>query len=160
MKKIFTLLVILCFCGWVQAQGEHELIVEPTDVGVLDQTIIGDTTATGERNDLDRVYILRRGVPYIMNQTVRISDFHLRIRAEEGDGAKPILIFNAEDGGEVADQMFRINSGGHLTFENLHLAGQDILGRRVLDLSELVAIKPGLWLTIVYWTNLVKQLSD
>ncbi|NND32493.1 MAG: T9SS type A sorting domain-containing protein [Saprospiraceae bacterium] len=129
MKKIFTLFAILCFCGWVQAQDGNELIVEPTDVGILDQTIIGDTTATGERNNPDRVYVLRRGVPYLIGQTIEAEDFHLRIKAEDGDGAKPILIFNVAAGGDIPSQMFVVGTGAHLSLSGLHIAGQDILGR-------------------------------
>jgi hypothetical protein len=137
MKNIFTFFAVILFCGWAQAQGEHEMIVEPTAVGILDQTIIGDTSATGERNDPERVYVLRRGAPYLIGQTLDAADYHLRIKAEEGDGAKPILIFDVGDGGETPSQMFVVSSGGHLTLDGIHVAGQDIIGNYV---SRLIRI--------------------
>ena len=127
MKKVVTLIALAVMAVGLHAQDEHEMIVEPTDVGVLDQTILGDTTAAGERNDPDRVYVLRRGAPYVVNQLIAVGDFHLRIKAEDGDGARPILISNVDDGGNGLSQMFRTNSGGHLSLQGVHIAGRDIL---------------------------------
>lgn len=128
MKYIFTFFALFSICGLIQAQDEHEMIIEPTAVGILDQTIIGDTTATGERTDPDRVYVLRRGFPYLVGQTINVNDYHLRIKSEDGDDAKPILIFDAGDGGDVPSQMFVAGSGGHISLTGIHVSGQNILG--------------------------------
>ncbi len=131
MKSIFTL-VLACLGIWAGAQEEHELIIEPTDVGVLNVTIFGDTTETGERADPDRVYVLRRGAPYLLTESMRWSGYHIRIKAEEGDGPRPLIIFNVDAGGETLDQLFRLDDGADLTISGLHISCRDILGNNVL----------------------------
>ncbi|MCB0666921.1 MAG: T9SS type A sorting domain-containing protein [Saprospiraceae bacterium] len=128
MKRFFTLIFAIGMVGILSAQDEHEMIIESTGVGILEQTIFGDTMPTGERVDPDRVYVLRRGTPYLLGEIVDVADFHLRLKAEGGDGNKPILILNVGDGVNAVDQMFVASSGGHITLEGLHLAGQDIFG--------------------------------
>jgi len=125
MKKLFyPLAFLLCASVWVHAQSE--LIIEPGAPGVINSTIAGDTTATGERNDPDRVYILRRGFPYILTESVEFSDYHLRIKAEAGEGNRPFII--VDSGADPISQIFRLNGSASLTLEGLHVSGQDILG--------------------------------
>jgi hypothetical protein len=137
MKKLVTLICAMALIGYAKAQGEHDMIVEPSAVGILEQTIFGDTMPTGERMDPDRIYVLRRSSPYLINEIIDVADFHLQIKAEEGDGLRPLLLFNAEDGGEVVSQMFVTSSGGSITLDGIHIAGQDILGRRITRLIRM-----------------------
>lgn len=137
MKRIFTLIFALGIAGIMNAQVEHEMIIESTDVGIIEKTVFGDTMPTGERMDPDRVYVLRRGTPYLLGEIINVADFHLRLKAEEGDGAKPILILNVGDGINAVDQMFVASSGGHISLDGLHLAGQDVFG---INTNRLVRI--------------------
>jgi hypothetical protein len=132
MKKLFTLIGCMALMGFLKAQGEHEMVIESNALGILEQTIFGDTMPTGERVDPDRVYVLRRGSPYVINEVIDVADFHLRIKAEEGDGSRPILILNVGDGAAAVEQMFVVSSGGNMTLDGLHLAGQDIFGNYTL----------------------------
>ncbi len=102
MKHVTAfLLFTLCFYGQIQAQDE--MIIEAGEPGIIEQTIFGDTTETGERMNPNRVYILRRGTPYLLAQNLRWGDYHIRLKAEEGEGARPILIFaNSEGGGTLS----------------------------------------------------------
>ncbi|MDH3245706.1 MAG: T9SS type A sorting domain-containing protein [Saprospiraceae bacterium] len=128
MKLLSTLLLLIASISLLSAQGEHELIIEPGPPGTLDQTIIGDTTSTGERADPDRVYILRRGTPYLTSQRIRWGDYHIRIKSEEGDGPRPMIIFSPDVGGEGIGQVLRLNSGAHLTLDGIHLQCRDLVG--------------------------------
>ena len=130
MKKLLTLLTLLLTAGFLYSQ-ENELIVESTDVGILNQTIFGDTTETGDRANPDRVYVLRRATPYLISESIRYSGFHLRIKAEEGDGARPLLIFSVGTGGETLDQLFRLDDGADLTIDGVHITCKDNLGNYI-----------------------------
>ncbi|MDH3650917.1 MAG: T9SS type A sorting domain-containing protein [Saprospiraceae bacterium] len=128
MKLLSTLLVLIATIGLLSAQGEHEMIIEPGPPGTLDQTIIGDTAATGERADPDRVYVLRRGTPYLTSQRLRWGDYHIHIRSEEGDGARPLIVYSPGVGGVAIGQVMRLNSGAHLTLDGLHIQCKDLVG--------------------------------
>ncbi len=125
MKQLLTLALLLLGASAMIAQ--NELIVESTAVGSLNDAIFGDTTATGERANPDRVYVLRRGTPYLLSGSIRWSDFDIHIKAEEGDGARPFLIHAPSEGGETIAQLFRLDNGANLTLEGIHLNVRNIL---------------------------------
>lgn len=126
MQRFLYIVLFFFFLGTI-ANSQSELIVEPGPPGVLNAAIDGDTTATGERADPDRVYVLRRGVPYLLTASLEYSGYHLRIKADEGAGARPFLMVDA--GGGSVSNMIRLNgTGTSLTLDGLHLSGQDILG--------------------------------
>ncbi|HUF09933.1 MAG TPA: FlgD immunoglobulin-like domain containing protein [Rhodothermales bacterium] len=81
----------------------QELIIEPTGDGgpYLNEIIAGDTTSTGARNDLNRVYVLRRDGIYLINDDIVINGFPLRMKSEDGVGAKAIIypVTNTTTGG-------------------------------------------------------------
>ncbi|NND07730.1 MAG: T9SS type A sorting domain-containing protein [Saprospiraceae bacterium] len=129
MSRIFTFLV--CLFSFTALSAQSEMIIEPTDVGILNQTIFGDTTATGERMDPERVYVLRRGAPYLLSESMRWGGFHLRIKAEEGDGPRPLILFNVDAGGSTLAQLFRLDDGADFTISGLHITCRDILGNSV-----------------------------
>ncbi len=80
------------------------LVVEPTD-GVngpfLNEVIAGDTTSTGDRAEMGRVYVLRRDGIYLTNDDIRAVGFPLRMMTEDGAGARAIIypVTNTETGG-------------------------------------------------------------
>ncbi len=99
LQPVLAVIVFL-FCTplLTYAQG-HELPVPPsTGDTFLNNAILGDTTATGDRADLDRVYVLERDGVYLMNARVNNIGFPVRIRGAEGDGRKPVifLVTNAQ----------------------------------------------------------------
>ena len=95
MKKlwVFQVFVVLTLLMTTSAFSQHELVVPPATgfSDVLNDVIAGDTTATGERNDSARVYVLQRGGIYFVNSSIRNNGWPLNIIAQEGDGALPII---------------------------------------------------------------------
>ena len=126
MKHLFTVLAILALTWYTHAQST--MIIEPGDVGTLNEMIEGDTMPDGSRMDAERIYILRRGFPYVMSGTLEFSGYHLQIQAEDGPGERPFILASPGDGGESASQLFRISGSGDLTFKGLHITGRDLLG--------------------------------
>ncbi len=125
MKNIiYSTFFLLCFS--MQLTGQTELIIEPGGVGIINSTIEGDTTATGERNDSSRMYVLRRGFPYILSATLEYRDYHLQLKAEAGEGEKPFIILNSD--GDALSQMFRLRGNASLTLDGLHISCRDVLG--------------------------------
>ncbi len=101
-----------------------QTIIEPGPPGTLNQAILGDTTATGERNECH--YILRRDAVYIYNQRISMrADCEWIIEAEEGDGARPIIRPAALPGGEESPRQFHLFALTTLTLRNLYLDGYD-----------------------------------
>ncbi|MEM6317272.1 MAG: T9SS type A sorting domain-containing protein [Bacteroidota bacterium] len=123
-KIIYTIALFLCL--GTLATGQSELIIEPGPPGVINAAIAADTNSLGERNDPNRVYVLRRGFPYILTGTIEFTDFHLRIKAEEGEGARPFII--VDSGAEPVSQIIRMFGSSSITLDGLHISGQDILG--------------------------------
>lgn len=126
MKQLFTLIILLLFVSAVIV-AQDELVVEAGPAGTLEQAIFGDTTETGERMNPNRVYILRRGTPYLLSQTLRWGDYKVNIKAEEGEGAKPLIVFSPAQG-ESVSSVIRTNSGASLNLDGIHLSGRDLLG--------------------------------
>ncbi|MHB2149625.1 T9SS type A sorting domain-containing protein [Calditrichota bacterium LG25] len=107
LKKImivtFTLLVF-AFQAQVFAQTPADTVDVPsTDdqgyVGALARFILGDTTETGERNNINRVYRLKRGDVYLMDGKTYF-DFPVKIIADDDPTTRPPIIapFPLEDG--------------------------------------------------------------
>ena len=125
MKELLTLAFVVL--GFFVLSAQDELVVESTAVGSLNDAIFGDTTATGERVNPNRIYVLRRGTPYLLSGSIRWSDFNIHIKAEEGDGPRPLLVFSPTEGGETISQVFRMDNGANLTLEGIHITARDLL---------------------------------
>ncbi|MCF6269866.1 MAG: T9SS type A sorting domain-containing protein [Melioribacteraceae bacterium] len=92
MKRTFNIfLVLFLFIAAIQNFAQdHELIVPDDDF--LNSTINGDTTSTGDRVDMNRVYILERGKQYYINSDIINEGYALRIVAQEGEGLRPVIL--------------------------------------------------------------------
>jgi len=130
MKKYYLLLTTLtfiCFSG-IHAQefpwpdlGEP-MIIEPGDPGTIEQTIMGDTTETGER--IHNHFILRRGQTYLYRARINNVGHPLMVTAEEGDGALPIIkALGPAPGEEEAERIF--HAQGDLYIQNIVMNGFD-----------------------------------
>ena len=117
MKHLFTVLTFL-FANWM-VHAQSTMTIEPGPVGTLNNVIVGDTEEDGSRNDRERIYILRRGVPYVMSGTLEFSGYSLRIQAEDGEGDRPLILVSPGDGGGSASQIFRISGSGNLSLKGL-----------------------------------------
>ncbi|MEZ4775761.1 MAG: T9SS type A sorting domain-containing protein [Bacteroidia bacterium] len=134
-RSLLSLLSILCI-GF-SAFAQSYMFVPPGNPGILNSTIAGDTLPNGQRADSSRIYVLKRGIPYLLSAEIQFGDYHLQIVSESPDTsefqARPLIIYNVEQGGSTLDQLFRIDGGGgSLTLKGLHISAQDILGNYVL----------------------------
>jgi len=91
----------------------HELVVPDfiTSSQFLETFILGDTTTFGTRKDYDRVYVLKRGGSYyvsvsLSNQSVKTGAWPLRIKAESGTGARPVIYAYRNTNGAYNTQIF------------------------------------------------------
>jgi hypothetical protein len=128
MKKLtvisFCILVVFMFSNALLAQ--RIVNISPTEFGILNKTIDGDTTATGERVDLNTVYVLERGPNsyYVMDGAIE-NRYPLTIVAADGDGERPKLVPGVVEGGE-SDRPFVPR--GDLTLKGLYITNKDQAG--------------------------------
>ena len=122
----FFVLALLLFCSSFNFGQDHEMIIEPYSVSgsFLQTAILGDTTTTGERNDPDRVYVLRRDGLYYQNAAIIVDGFDLRIKAEAGSGARPEVYLIQNDAGTFDSQLFDVR-GNTIDLKNLALCNWD-----------------------------------
>ena len=105
LKKatIIMIMFVLMSVGQSFAQAPDTLDVPSSDsegaVGALPRFILGDTTATGERNNINRVYRLKRGEIYLVNGKTFV-EFPLTLIADDDDTKQPPVIapFPLDDG--------------------------------------------------------------
>lgn len=86
---LLVLLMLLSAPGLALGQG-NEFLIPASTTETLNDIINGDTTATGDRVDPDRVYVLERGGIYLIDASIQI-DAPLRLRAQEGAGTRPVI---------------------------------------------------------------------
>lgn len=94
MKNVRYLVVALFMLMLIPAfvSAEELFIPAPTSGDdFLNDHIYGDTTATGERADLDRVYVLERGGMYFLNERLVNDGWALRIKSQEGEGKRAVI---------------------------------------------------------------------
>ncbi|MEM9527386.1 MAG: hypothetical protein AAGA31_12300, partial [Bacteroidota bacterium] len=123
--RLLTVLFTLGFGLTIQAQTIRQLSF--ADVGgadlFLDNIIEEDLEAAAGETHF--IYELERGFPYLFSGQLRYdSTFHVEIRAQDGEGELPIILQGISSGGEVEDQLFRLNGQGVLTLKNLLLSGR------------------------------------
>ncbi len=135
MKKIYMSLMALVACALllstqVNAQefewpdlGEA-MIIEPGPPGTINETINGDTTATGER--AHQSYILKRGALYLYTAAINNVGWDLMVQAEEGDGALPVIkALGPPEGSDEAPRPF--TAQGNIYLKGLNMSGWDQL---------------------------------
>ncbi|MFH0736450.1 MAG: T9SS type A sorting domain-containing protein [bacterium] len=94
MKKQQTIAFFLILFLFLPAAAfsQSELSVPPWNgSNYLNDVIAGDTTATGARNDMNRVYVLQRNGVYFVNTQMRNSGWPLNIKASDGTGRRPVI---------------------------------------------------------------------
>lgn len=118
---LFIGMLILLLAGTVSAD---ELFIPGavTADDLLNDAIAGDTTATGVRIDSNRVYVLERGGIYFVNTTIRNDGWPINIKAQAGDGARPVIyaVVNPVSGSDPGD-LFRIK--GDIMLKDLTIVG-------------------------------------
>lgn len=125
MPVLMLMAVVFIVCGLFSVANAQRVVqVAPTEFGILNSTIAGDTTETGARIDSNTVYELERGwlAYYPLNGTITHSGYHLTIVAEAGEGERPKLMPGIIAGGEVS-RCFKPK--GNLTLKGLYLSNVD-----------------------------------
>jgi hypothetical protein len=121
-KNLYILIIGAMVLLSVPSFAQQVLIVEPDEginIGALNAAI---KNAPDPGNT---IFELRRGGIYYLNGTISFSEFNLHIRAEEGDGARPVLQPAVDEQGNIGRHF---SSSGNLTLEGLYLQGTSELG--------------------------------
>ena len=105
----------------------QRIVEVPQGVGTLNEAVDGDTTATGERIDLNTVYVLERDGVYLTTSSLENRDYPLTIVAADGEGARPIVQPAVLEGGESSRPFTPRND---LTLRGLYVTNEDELGGR------------------------------
>ncbi len=124
MRILGIVLVVGLFLP-VLSFGQNELIVEPYSINskFLNDVIRGDTTAGGQRLNLDRVYVLRRGGLYFVQSSIQNTGYPLRVKSENAAGQKPEIHAFRSIAGTYPAQIFQVDT--LLDIKNLILVGWD-----------------------------------
>lgn len=132
MKKIVQILMYLIVLMMIHMSVTAQDIMDipPLDaegVPALAYTIIGDTTATGERNNPDRIYRLERGGIYVLTATI-IADYPLRIIADGDDSQRPPMIVSGKfaDGVNIRPFFRLTGDDEQYLFKDLMFNGVDL----------------------------------
>jgi hypothetical protein len=128
MKNIH-LLVVLIVGMTALMSAQVDTLVVPDEIGgvklgAINITIEGDTTATGERNNPDRVYKLQADKIYLLNGPLtQTQNYHLKLIGEEPTPAnRPALIMpGIRSDGSIADNLMVLNND--FTLKNIYFMG-------------------------------------
>jgi len=91
-KLLLAIILIFPFVSLLSQSADTVLvptIIDGSPVGAINKFIQGDTTATGERNNPNRVYKLERGKYYLLEDRLKTQGFHLNLLGEE-DGSTAV----------------------------------------------------------------------
>ncbi len=134
---VVPLACLAILLGVSQSSFGQRTVEVPQGAGTLNETISGDTTATGERVDPNTVYILERGGTYITYGSVEHSGYHLTIQAAEGEGARPFIQPGIPPGSDASSRPFRPR--GDLTLKGLSVTNLDQLGKLLTRIVRISA---------------------
>ncbi|MEM9985739.1 MAG: T9SS type A sorting domain-containing protein, partial [Bacteroidota bacterium] len=99
---------------------------DPANLPNLLNIIRGDTTATGDRNDVNTIYRLENGGTYVFTGTIRnTADWPLQIQAQDLNNTdiKPVIVAQPNSNGDYPNFAW---VEGDLTFKNLWvIVGED-----------------------------------
>ena len=130
MSKMFTLflstLLTLVLVSGALAQDQDSLLVPPDPnfaKDYLNSVIYGDTTDTGARKNLNRVYVLEIGGIYYFNNSIKTDGWDLKIVAK-GDPtpefSKAVILVGKNDQGVQPTRFSEVH--GDVEFKNLYFS--------------------------------------
>ena len=118
--QVFLFAALLFLCATSQFFGQRTVNVSQ-GIGTLNKAILGDTTATGARVDLNTVYVLERGGYYLTTGTIE-NRFPLTVVAANGTGARPIVQPAVGVGGTGSNSF---SPRANLTLKGLYVTNED-----------------------------------
>ena len=125
-KYIFLLVFSFALLS-LQSSFAQDTLDVPQGFATLNDAVSGDTTATGEPQNLNRVWRLERGGWYIVNASLKTNaGSPLRIVAAEGDGHQPIIVSAVMEDIGAANRPF--TPTGDAEFVDLYVSGINDLG--------------------------------
>jgi len=127
-QVFFSMLIVVLVVGLCSTGLAQRIVdVAPTEFGILNKVIDGDTTAGGARVDSNTVYRLERGTDkyYVLDGSIQNNGYHLTIIANDEEGDRPKLVPGVATGGE-SSRPFR--PAGDLTLKGLYISGKDDKG--------------------------------
>jgi hypothetical protein len=122
-KYLFLFLFFSLSYNIIGQSNPHEMLIPPWNgSNYLNDVIVGDTTATGDRVDPDRVYLLHRNGVYFVNTPIRNTNWILRVKAQDGAGRRPVifLVKNTTTGNNPAAFL---QVAGNIWLRNLIISG-------------------------------------
>ena len=137
MKHFYKFAPLLVFLCLIMSQktisAQDTLVVEWLDESddllenSLYNTIVGDTVDGGERANLNRVYKLKQGGFYYVEERIENSGWHLNIVGEPGDPSDefsnpPVIQLDPRVDGTTTNKI--LSAGGDVTFKNVILNGK------------------------------------
>jgi len=125
MRKL-SIIILLQTLFLSQIQAQREVVILPDSVGALNNAILGDTTASGQRIDPNTVYILKRNGIYKTTGEIQNRGYKLTIKAEQGEGSMPFVQPTAPTGGESSRVFTAISD---LNLDGIYLTNVDDFGR-------------------------------
>lgn len=138
--SIWIVAIILAFAGLqnASAQDVRKVVVEPgvDSFGVLNEAIDSDTTDTGERVDLNTVYVLKRDAVYILDGSLQNRGYPLHLAAEEGDGHPPVVFPGVQLDGS-SQRIFNVR--GDIKVEGIYFSHIDEIGAKKQNMFRLQA---------------------
>jgi hypothetical protein len=131
MKHMYVyavaMLLALGTYGSVFAQSDTLDVPASTAVGHLTNVILGDTTASGARVNLNRVYRLQRASIYWIGGQITTKGWDLRIVGVKENPATPtyppIIAYGVLQDGSTAPRIASVD--GNLVLKNLFISGVD-----------------------------------
>ena len=122
-KKCYTILLIGILFMSIPAFGQKTVVVvepdEGLEIGALNNAI------DGALDPGNTIFELRRGGLYLLNGSIAHVGYTLHIRAEAGEGPRPLLQPAVDNEGLSA---IHCAAGGGLILESVYLYGLDELG--------------------------------
>ena len=104
--------------------GQHTMfLTKPTGVTYLDDIINGDTTSTGDRKDMQRIYELQRGGTWFWHGTIVNNGWKLDIEAADTGSTQKPKIYTTEALGTTAAPYQWVDVQGDVTVKNCILSG-------------------------------------
>ncbi len=122
--SVVLIAFMLPFQSFAQAPDTLDVpfMIDNNPLGAINKFILGDTTVTGERNNINRVYRLGRGNIYMFDSRMDVY-FPLNLIAEDDDPANPtsppVLARGILADGSAPGVLVRVYKGD-ATFKNLY----------------------------------------
>lgn len=121
-QYLFTAVLLLFLGSNIFAQTHEMYLAAPTEATYINEIVMGDTLADGNRADLERVYVLQRGGTWFFNGVIKNIGWDIRIKAEDAEGPIPIIYGVVEEGGSNVPIDF-IDAQGSVYLKNIAVNG-------------------------------------